>query len=197
MYMEKMFIKKILEQSLLHAQGIHNNTGWQIQGLGMLRLYLDKTVRLHVWHNGLVYPDTPSVIHNHPWEFVSRVIVGTLRNVRYTVASAGKNPNHHVAKILCGVGGGIIQESVKDVEMEISTVDEYKAGETYYQASDELHNTVFQNGTVTLVTRKFNDDADHASVAYPLGSTWKTAEPREASADELQLGLSAALKLFD
>lgn len=191
---EKLFIKTILEMSLR----LGSDADWQVQGLGMLRMYLNRETRIHVWHNGLVYHDTPSVIHNHPWEFVSRIIVGSLRNVRYKEDTDNpfSTPNHHVGKILCGPGGGLIPESSRDVRLEIAAVDEYKEGDVYYQAADELHNTIFQNGSVTLVNRKFKEDPDHASVAFPIGTQWKTAEPRTATQAEIELGIKAALERF-
>lgn len=188
---EKLLVKKLIEQGL--TQEI--NGEWQIQGFGMLRLYITKEVRLHVWHNGLVYHDTPSQIHNHPWNFNSRIVVGNLRNVRY-LEWPEKTATHHIAKILCGPGGGLTSESPRDTNLEIATIDEYNAGDVYYQTAKELHRTVFKNGTVTIVTREFLDDADHALVAYPIKQQWKTAEPRTATERELELGLKAALDLF-
>lgn len=204
----RALIKKILELAVSADMDSH---GWEIQGLGMLRLRINKEVRLHVWHNGLVYSNKPSVIHNHPWDFESTIIVGSLRNVRYysddetrpipfTVEEAkvmnAKPATHHVGQILCGPGGYILPDSIKEAYLEISQVDEYKAGERYVQHSNEFHNTVFQNGTVTIVERAFKEDTEHAKVAFGLDGRWESAEPRAATEEEIQLGIRAALALF-
>ena len=56
---------------------------WSVQGFGMLRLYIRKVGRLHIWDNELRYPGV-SVIHNHSWDLESTIIVGAIRNTRYT-----------------------------------------------------------------------------------------------------------------
>lgn len=191
----RVLIKKILELAVSADMDSH---GWEVQGLGMLRLRITKEVRLHVWHNGLVYSNQPSTIHNHPWDFESTIIVGSLRNVRYTdpeMAGLVK-PNHNIGKILCGPGGGILPNTIHPAFLEISQVDEYKAGERYVQRSEEFHNTVFQNGTVTIVERSFKADTEHASVAFKVDGDWESAEPRSASEEEIQLACRAALALF-
>jgi len=191
----RVLIKKLLELAVSADMDSH---GWEVQGLGMLRLRITKEVRLHVWHNGLVYSNKPSVIHNHPWDFESTIVVGSLRNVRYTDPdmAALVEPNHSIGQILCGPGGGIIPDSVRKGFLEISQVDEYKAGERYVQHSNEFHKSVFQNGTVTIVERHFKEDTEHALVAFELNGEWETAEPRPATEEEIHLGCKAALAMF-
>jgi hypothetical protein len=188
----RVLIKKLLELAVSADMDSH---GWEVQGLGMLRLRITKEVRLHVWHNGLVYSNSPSVIHNHPWDFESTIVVGSLRNVRYNEVK-GLEPNHHVGMIVCGPGGGIVPRTIEPAHLEISQVDEYKAGDRYVQHSNEFHNTVFQNGTVTIIERHFKEDTEHARVGFKLDGTWESAEPRKATEEEIQLGCRAALALF-
>lgn len=187
----RLLVKKLLEQ----AAEQEVNRAWQIQGFGMLRLYLSKEVRLHVWHNGLVYHDTPSNIHDHPWDFISTVVVGALRNTRYEAAE-GQPSTHHLGRILCGPGGGLLPNTVKDIHLLTLDEELVKEGDSYTQVAKELHTMTFQNGTVTLVTRVMQPDPDHAQVAWLKGQTWKTAEPRLATQAEVQLGVKAALSLF-
>jgi hypothetical protein len=63
-----------------------------LHGLGFIQVKLPNKNRLHVWH-----PDLPrrrcfeySAIHNHRFGFVSRVLIGTQVNQRYT---ASENDN--------------------------------------------------------------------------------------------------------
>lgn len=66
--MNKLLVKAVLEHAQVYT--------WQLQGLGMLRLYLNKATRLHVWHSGFSVPGA-STIHTHPWDFKSEVVAGS------------------------------------------------------------------------------------------------------------------------
>lgn len=191
--MKKLLVKKILERPLGHD--------WSLQGFGMLRLYLSKTVRLHVWNSSKAVPNV-SVIHTHPWHFDSHVIAGQIINVRYVISDVYPGRAcvpHQYAKILCGMGGGIAKGELKE-ERGVKNLCElpleiYKEGATYTQSADEIHKSLPTDGTVTIVTRRPLDDPDHAYVFWEKGD-WVSAEPRKATDDEVMEYCQAALKLF-
>ena len=53
--------------------------GWTLQGLGMLRLYLTPTLRLHVWDSRYAVEGV-STMHNHSWHFSLYVVAGEIQN---------------------------------------------------------------------------------------------------------------------
>src|SRR5579859_3298084 len=54
-------------------------------------------------------------------------------------------------------------------------------GQTYHQEKDEIHESLPFDGTVTLVTRTFTADRDHARVFWRGTGDFVTAEPRAAT----------------
>src|SRR6266702_4521226 len=78
---------------------------WQLQGMGMFRLYLTKEWRLHLWDDRFKVPNV-TMIHDHPWDFDSYILAGKLTNQVYQ-----KVPNcawsHREETIVCGPGGGL------------------------------------------------------------------------------------------
>lgn len=178
---------------------------WSLQGFGMLRTYITKELRLHVWDSDFAVPDV-SKVHTHPWNFESRVVVGRVVNTRYRAASSLTIPAAIAVpfiqeQIVCGPGGGL----AKDMDMTVSgkrvwlhplESETYVDGDTYRQEACEIHSTWCERGTVTLVLREFLPDTEHASVFYRVDSKWVSAEPREATPHEISAITANALKKF-
>ena len=61
----------------------------------------------------------------------------------------------------------------------------YNAGDSYEQESDEIHLSMPDDGTVTIINRTFKDDVDHASVFWRMDENFVSAEPRDATRDEV------------
>ena len=170
-------IINILTQPLEHE--------WSVQGLGMMRTYLNETQRLHIWHSSLIVPDVTE-LHDHPWNFESEVLFGCVRQMRFEDNDSGRK--FMKQRILCGVGGGPVGEAVVDpelVQIFSAGIETYYAGVTYKQKAHEIHRSFPSNNTVTIVTRDFLEDRDHAHVYYPEGGTFGSAEPRPASRAEI------------
>lgn len=188
----KLLVKKILEKPLGHD--------WSIQGFGMLRLYLADELRMHIWNSKKMVEDV-SLIHTHPWDFVSEVVVGQITNVRYTESTPGTpfSLKHQYAKIRCGVGGGIAKGELQAERGEKWLVAQdreiYSIGETYTQSANEIHRSEPKDGTVTIVRRYFKSDPDHAYVFWDHGD-WVSAEPRKATDEEVLFFCNEALKWF-
>lgn len=200
---------QLLVRHLLHEFDRHQ---WSIQGFGMLRLYLSKEVRLHIWHSAFKVPNV-SEIHDHPWDFESEVVCGELTNQLYVVLKDGpgnlmveedrttiggyeRNPcTHHVTKIRCGPGGGVCEsEGPPEPRLLLGYCPHtYLAGESYAERAVQVHETKAVDGTVTIVRRTFKADTEHARVFFPLGTEWVSAEPRPALPGEVAEFAMAAL----
>jgi hypothetical protein len=210
-----------LETQRLLVKGILENADrfdWSIQGFGMLRMYLSKEVRLHIWNPAFVVPNV-STIHDHPWDFESEVICGTIWNQRYTVFRRGEDGRMRhdplsplqesydpmedtdlCVQIRCGTGGGI-DKACNAGKPEPRTLtpwrlQTYGAGTSYDQMAADVHETRAQGGTVTIVTRKFKEDTEHARVFFPRGTEWVSAEPRRATPSERASFVLPALALL-
>lgn len=190
----KQLVRAILENA--------NQFEWSLQGLGMLRLYLSKEIRLHIWDSRYAVPNV-SAIHSHPWSFSSEVVVGSIINIRFRKVmplNDGSAPDYAkpymTAVLQCGPGG-CIEGKPERVMLQQMPPRVYKAGECYEQKDFEIHQSIPRDGTVTIVSRVFNDDPDHASVFWSSGSDWVSAEARLASKTEVaQITGSCLVRYF-
>lgn len=168
---------------------------WTAQGLGMLRVYLRPEVRLHIWSESLMAPKVSS-IHTHPWDFESYVVCGHMIDRNYKEQPQFKGDPYMRQKILCGEGGGLT-EAPEFLALQALTTKGYGPGDLYTHRAKDIHNSTFMDGTVTLVTRTFKDDTDHAFVYWPATDVWGSAEPRLATSEEINRVTSQALELLD
>ncbi len=171
-----------------------HNHEWSLQGFGMLRLYISDAVRLHVWDSAFRVPNV-SLIHTHPWDFQSEVICGSIRNTRYVEHSYDPIGTPYCSAIIrCGPGGGVRSETLF-TNLTMAQDDWYDEGAIYTQHAEEIHLSRPHDGTVTLVTRTFKGDKDHARVFWPRNEQWVSAEPRRATDDEVTAITQKALAL--
>lgn len=190
MNLDTMMVKFLLE----HATSFE----WSIQGLGMLRLYLDKATRLHVWSPMAKRPEV-TTLHDHPWDFTSQIVSGRLTNVRYmpdTLPAHAHPFNYMRQQIVCGPGGGVDAEP-DPVHLFLCEAKTYWPGDLYYQHAEDIHESLPEPGTVTVITREFKKDTEHAHVFYPIEREWVSAEPRIATPDEVSRITGEALDLWD
>jgi hypothetical protein len=192
----------MLTHNMLHAsiKRILNHAGafdWSLQGFGMLRLYLTPKIRLHIWHSGFAVPNF-SPIHDHPWDFTSVVIAGEIKQHRY-IRLARMMPAHCEeylsTKIKCGPGGGPVEDRADVIYLRRLPLEKYVAGERYCQLADELHESLPVDGTVSIITREFKPDPEHALVAWKSGP-YVSAEPRKATEPEVWAFVTKALELM-
>lgn len=181
----KATIKQILEKA--------EHYEWSLQGFGMLRLYLTKETRLHVWSDSHTVPNV-SDIHDHPWNFRSTVVAGELRNYRFTPVERGAS-RFLTRRILCGPGGCVMGEPAY-VNLYEGVREIYFEGDDYYQGASEIHRSEPIDGTVTIITRAFLDDSDHANVFWRPGEEWVSAEPRPATPEEIKAITGNALRMW-
>lgn len=157
---------------------------WTIQGMGMLRCYLSKEIRIHVWDSRYRVPNV-TMLHNHPWDFSSMVIAGQLDNYRYEtdpwLADECRSVNAvDQYRILCGQGAKTLSEPWP-MRIWAMPIESYREGEVYSQKANEIHMTHAWDGSVTIIERKFLQDEDHALVYVPRGESFVSAEPRPAT----------------
>lgn len=184
---------------------------WSLQGFGMLRTYVSRELRLHVWDSRFAIPGV-TTIHDHPWNFESRVVAGRIVNTRYRVtprfSESGcarelwmmEMPPWTKAQIVCGSGAGnssaVMAEVSSRVWLDPIEPETYEAGDTYSQRADEVHSTSYKDGTVTLVSREFLPDTEHANVYFRADESWVSAEPRDAAPDEVSAVVDRAMTRF-
>ena len=173
-------IINILTQPLEHE--------WSVQGLGFMRTYLpaggaytNETQRLHIWHSSLAVHGATQR-HDHPWNFISEVMFGSMSQARGSVNDHGMFSMRQ--RILCGEGGGIIGEPER-VRLNMGMIETYVEGDSYRLEAHEVHNSFPMNNTVTVITREFLEDRDHAHIYYEVGGEFVSAAPRPASRAEI------------
>lgn len=184
-------VTRRLVQDILEHPG---RCSWTLQGLGMLRTYLSKELRLHIWDKRFAVPGV-SELHTHPWDFESLVVAGVVRNIRYDRygPSFSQGLPYMRQTLKCGTGGCLVGEP--DLVMLVAdAVESYGRGCVYRQASTTIHQSIPENGTVTVVRRTFNEDEDHAYVFWPYETTWVSAEPRPATPEEVHAITRASLE---
>jgi hypothetical protein len=176
---------------------------WSLQGLGMLRTYLSPEVRLHIWDERYAVPNV-SPIHDHPWHLESYIVCGLLMQRRYTLIDPGKRIKNDpyayeflsMAQIKCGENACTTTRPLK-VLVRVGPLESYTEGETYKQTKDEIHESSPVTGTVTLVSRTFTPDREHARVFWRGQSGWVDAAPRPATRNEItEITQLALLKWF-
>lgn len=167
---------------------------WSIQGLGMLRTYLDDEhiERLHIWDTDRAVTEV-STIHDHPWDFSSRIVAGRLYNQRYQHSySLTDGDPFHTSQIHCGAGGGLIGATHR-VRLSLDPIEGYEPGDVYSQSAPELHQSDPSRGAVTVISRTFRAERDIATVCWRTGD-WVSAEPRSATMAEIEhfIGLACS-----
>lgn len=168
---------------------LSRESGWSVQGFGMMRLYLDpdKEWRLNVWDSSLQVPGV-STIHDHPWHFQSWVISGNFVNARFVVDEDGSVEYDYMV-IKTGEGGGPTGER-QACRLRQRSAEFYRPGGSYSQSAEEIHESRYGDGTVTLNRRTRVGTGEHARVFWPHGQEWVDAMPRAATEEEVQRVLS-------
>lgn len=208
------FVPKVLTP-LLTSESHNPTRKWTLQGFGMLRLHIPSAeasswpialppglsssdIRLNLWHHDFTVPGV-SDIHTHPWHFTSFILTGCLFNSVYRESLTGAfllSSPHNRYPIIPGPNGGLSQDSPPTpVELYIYHQAALRPGDSYTQNHDEIHQTDFIDGTVTLNFRT-RCGPDEALVYIPQDQEWVSAKPRAATPDEIRVFcLSTLLQL--
>lgn len=178
---------------------------WSVQGFGMMRTYFGppdnlKEFRLNIWDSRLAVPNV-STIHDHPWHFDSIVIAGQFNNQRYDLVADNSVPSFGEREfayttIKTGEGGGPEKSPTRYAILTPFMRENYFPGDRYHQDANEIHETLYKDGCVTLNKRTRVGDGEHARVFWPSGTDWVDAEPRAATPAEIAAITENALKVF-
>ncbi len=175
------------------------NREWTVQGFGFLRTYfgppeLPKKYRLNLWDSKFTVPNV-STIHDHPWDFMSLIVAGGFKNQRYDLREAPIDDfTHDYTIIKTGEGGGLLKSELKSCILFPKPMEHYVPGQMYSQRANEIHETLFKDGSVTLNERI--GDTEQARVFWPHGTDWVDAIPRKATKNEVEIAVNNSLKTW-
>jgi hypothetical protein len=162
-----------------HDQPLYGD--WSIQGFGLLRLYIRRIGRLHIWDPALRYPGV-TMVHNHSWDLRSTVVSGCLVNRRWTEQPYGERWKRR--RIVTGYDCRFVDPVDEDVFLIEEPRDVYHAGDVYSQAAKQIHMTDAEDGTITLMERT-EDVNGEADLYWRETERWGTARPRPAMRQEV------------
>lgn len=120
-------------------------------GLGFIQLKLNDTQRLHFWHPDLVQDVSEEELHDHRYEFTSKVLVGELTHqvFEYVEFPLG---DHEMVRVACEPG-----KDVDPIPLSRGTIHDagtyvMKTGSQYTFPPTGFHRTIATRA-VTLLTR--------------------------------------------
>ena len=178
---DRALIRRILEDPERHP--------WTIQGTGLLALRLDgrREYRLHVWHPAYGVADPP--VHDHPYDFVSQVIVGEVTNTLYEESSSGVEYRR--------VRYSPPDETPRctDTVRLAARPAVLKEGQIYSQLAHELHDSRQLPGTVTVIRCGFKD-VPSLTVCLSDNGTWVTGKSRRPEPEDVKIITACALERF-
>lgn len=183
MNIQSALVKSILEQWRSYT--------WTVQGFGFIRTKLANVGRIHVWDSSLATHGV-STMHTHPWPLRSTVISGELINQRFKPTGLETGLPYMHSRIATGEGGGLIGEP-NEVFMIAMVPETYWHGESYEQEASEIHRSIPQDGCVTLIERPQGPPLEEASVYWPRGTQWVSAEPTPAEPWRIECVIDYAL----
>ncbi len=163
---------------------------WRItHEIGLLGLRLDdrRECRLHVWDSTGNVEDPP--VHNHPYDFTSRIIVGELTNTRYEEDPAG---DEYLRFRYPPAAEALRRSDTVTLSAAATTFTE---GGQYGQLAHELHASWQLPGTVTVIRCSWVDASD-LTVCLRDASSWRSGQARDATRDEIKTVVSKALEWF-
>jgi hypothetical protein len=181
--LDKVLVHNILEHALDYP--------WRYQDIGLLSLRLDeqREYALHVWAPDRCAGTPP--IHDHPFDFVSRIIVGELTNTRYVEDPGGEkyvrerySPSDETRR------------TVDYVQLS-SAVAVLGEGDEYAQIADELHDSSQLPGTVTVICRApFQEVAELTVCRLDEKAPWVSGAARAPTREEVMEITGQALARF-
>jgi hypothetical protein len=183
MNIQSALVRSILEQWRSYT--------WTVQGFGFIRTKLADVGRIHVWDSSLMVRYV-STMHTHPWPLRSTIISGELINQRFKRTALETGLPYMHSRIATGEGGGLLGEP-EEVRLIAMVPETYWPGEVYEQAPEEIHRSIPQDGCVTLMERPLGPPLEEASVYWPRGTSWVSAEPQTLEQWRIEPIISYAL----
>lgn len=184
--MHEAMSKALVLTILRHAEDFP----WRLQpDIGLLGLRMDdrREFRLHVWDPAYSGADPP--IHDHPYSFTSHVIAGELTNHRYEEDPAGGV----YTRFRYVPGAEHLRRS--DSLRLSGTATTFTEGGRYSQVAPELHASTQLPGTVTVIRCSWVE-ASELTVCVRNEGSWRSAQARDATRDEIKRVAAKALEWF-
>jgi hypothetical protein len=178
--------KALVYQLLAHAE----EYPWTMQDLGLLGLRLDdrREYRLHIWDPSSCVGEPP--VHDHPFDFVSRIIAGEMVNTRYTEDPAGIE----YSRIRYPTRNEDARTTADTVRLS-GTATTYTEGGQYGLTTQELHDSRQLPGTVTVIRMTFKD-VPELTVCRRDDAAWVSGRSRPATPEEVKQFAAKALAWF-
>lgn len=119
-------------------------------GLGFIQLKISDTQRLHFWHPYLVADTHEEEIHDHRYNFASRILRGSIVNSIYSfnVHNDGK---YTLSKTDCSPG--YVSDTSYTGNVSLLSSSTLSQGDEYYMSADTFHR-IEATHAVTLLTRE-------------------------------------------
>ena len=152
-------------------------------GLGFIQLKIDQDNRVHFYTDKLPRTVELEEIHDHRYNFVSRILQGTLDQEIFELRFSDGKPTHRLVQESCGP----VKCDFESVERycTISPVFQklYHAGDSYFIDHNTFHR-VDSNDAITHVCRG-GYQKEFANVAFPIGGTTTCPFSVKVSEDDL------------
>lgn len=180
--LDQAMVRTILEHATDHP--------WRLQGIGLLALRLDdrREFRLHVWDPDACVGDPP--IHDHPYDFISTVIVGEVINTGYVEDPSG---DPYCRERYAPTNDR--DRRTDTVRLVATSTATLGPGDHYRQLAGDLHDSHQTAGTVTIIRCAWHDPPE-LTVCLRPGAPWVSGEARPATSEEIERITVAALDLF-
>jgi hypothetical protein len=185
--MDSDLYKTLVHQILMHAE----DYPWRMQDeVGLLGLRLDdhRKYRLHVWEPSYYVGEPPA--HDHPYDFVSTVVVGEIINTRYDESPSGAEYNR--VRYLASDEGVRTTDTVRLT----ATSSTLREGEQYGQLAPDLHDSRQLPGTVTIIRCSFKD-VPELTVCLRDDDRFVSGRARPATLEEVKHFTTRALSWFE
>ncbi|MFN8025812.1 MAG: hypothetical protein U0W40_05455 [Acidimicrobiia bacterium] len=162
---------------------------WRMQDIGLLGRWLDdrRECRVHVWAPQRC--DGEPLVHDHPFDFASTIVVGEMTNTRYVEDPLGEE------FVRTRYLPGTEHERTTDTVHLVGAAETIGAGATYSQRAGQLHDSRQTPGTVSIIRMEFGGPRP-LSVCTRDERPWTSAVSRTATADEVASITAAALRHF-
>jgi hypothetical protein len=142
----------------------------RVHGNGFIQLDISKSVRLHIFGDERIPRTSVSTqLHDHTFGFTSKILSGTLENVRYSVR---ENPNGKFKVYRAFVRDKedtVLRNTNVRVTVEEAKREILKAGDSYSMVAGEFHESIPCGRVVTIITKDGLTCGKSPSVLVPIG----------------------------
>jgi len=126
----------------------------RVHGNGFIQVDLTSTRRLHIWgHPDIPAQRTPTPLHDHTFGFISRVLLGTMTNVKYTFKS-NLNGDYVVHKVHVRDREDTVLRPVDERGcLFVESVRHWYCGQSYEMSPGEIHFSQPQGLCATIIEK--------------------------------------------